>query len=381
MTIEAGSNSASLPEVAESKSAAPKDSVAAPGPKQPSGESKPRPKTILELIEYAYGEDGRKLNLARRDLHDLKIDQEAAEAEMDLLRRSATADPLLSVPPSILLALAELGAEPPIRRRILELVLAALASHPAFLAHLARLADPAAEPGLSGREVSDAAQGVTFDALGLKEAAEFKDAARERLRVNAVTSFELFRVLRDGWTLDRFVADMASLVWTTPSRRRVQEAAAVLASAKSTDGLSQLSRHFERLLGDADRQTGDARAAAATQSRRANTAEGHYRTLTQQLESERERTQELSARVADLTRSLEAERSSRVVDTSHHVDDYEALRTHVIRRLSAQVELLSDGLHALRNGSTGVAEEFLDRSLSAIEAEATRLRELNGGAR
>lgn len=381
MTIEAGSNNVSRHEVDEAKLTGSRDSVSEPDPRQPSGDSKPRPTTILELIEYAYSEAGRRLILARKDLHDIKFDQDAADAEMDLLRRSAAADPLLSVPPRLLVALAELGAEPPIRRRILELALAALASHPAFMAHGAQLADPAAEPGLSGREVSDAAQGVTFEALGLKAAAEFKDAARERLRINAVTSFELFRVIRDRWTIDSFVADMASLVWRTPSRRRVQEAAAVLASARSTDGLSQLSRYFERLLRDADQQTGDARAEAASQSRRADTAESHYRTLTPQLQSERERTQELSAQVADLTRSLEAERRSRVVDTSHHVDDYEALRTQVIRRLSAQTGLLSDGLHALRNGSVGVADEFLDRSLSAIEGEVTRLKELDRGAR
>ena len=69
-----------------------------------------------------------------------------------------------------------------------------------------------------------------------------------------------------------------------------------------------------------------------------------------------------------------------MVDKSHHVDDYETLRTQVIRRLSAQVELLGDGLHALRNGSTGVAEEFVDRALTAIKDEVTRLKDLAGGA-
>ena len=67
------------------------------------------------------------------------------------------------------------------------------------------------------------------------------------------------------------------------------------------------------------------------------------------------------------------------MDKSHLADDYEVLRTQVIRRLSAQVGLLRDGLHALRNGRTGVAEEFLDRSLTAIEGEVTRLKDLDGG--
>ena len=379
MTIEAGSNSAALPGAAESESAASAENSAAPDPKQKSGDFKPRPKTILDLIEYSYGEAGKKLYLAQRDLRELTVDQQSADAEMASLRRSAAADPFLSVPPSILVALAELGAEPPVRRRILELVLAALASHPVFAAHLERLAEPAAEPELSARDVSDTAKRVTFNALGLKKAAEFKEAARERLRVNAVTSFMLFRVLRDGWTLDRFVEDMASVVWTTPSRTRPEDAAAVLAAARSTDALSQLSRHSERVLSDRGRQTGEARAEAARESRRADMAEEENRRLAQQLESEKRKARDLSDQIADLTHSLEAERSNRVVDRSHLVDDYEVLRTQVIRRLSAQVGLLRDGLHALRNGRTGVAEEFLDRSLTAIEGELTRLKDLDGG--
>jgi seryl-tRNA synthetase len=220
---------------------------------------------------------------------------------------------------------------------------------------------------------------VTFNALGLKKAAEFTEAARERLRINAVTSFMLFRVLRDGWSLDRFVEDMASVVWNAPSRTRPEDAAAVLAAARSTEALSQLSRHSERMLSERGRQTGEARTEAARESRRADTAEEEIRRLAQQLESETRKARDLSDQVADLTHSLEAERSNRVVDKSHLVDDYEVLRTQVIRRLSGQVELLRDGLHALRNRRTDVAEEFLDRSLTAIEGELTRLKDLDGG--
>ena len=48
-------------------------------------------------------------------------------------------------------------------------------------------------------------------------------------------SFELLRVLRDGWTLDRFVDDMASILWTTAGHRSPFKAAAVLAASKDVD--------------------------------------------------------------------------------------------------------------------------------------------------
>jgi uncharacterized protein YlxW (UPF0749 family) len=172
---------------------------------------------------------------------------------------------------------------------------------------------------------------------------------------------------------------MTAVVWDTPSYRDVPKAASVLASAKSTDALSQLSRYFERLLREAEQQMGNARAEATQQARRAEAAEADKAALSAQLTAEKQRARELAAQVADLSQRLASEQSSRVVDKSHLVDDFEALRTQVIRRLSSQVELLSDGLHALRNGSTSVAEEFLDRSLTAIDAEVTRLKEIDGG--
>jgi hypothetical protein len=83
--------------------------------------------------------------------------------------------------------------------------------------------------------------------------------------------------------------------------------------------------------------------------------------------------------IRSLTLRAALRQSSRVVDSSHYAYDYEALRTQVIRRLSAQADLLNDGLHALRNGRTDIADEFLDRSLTAIEGEVARLKDLDGG--
>ncbi len=377
MTDNAG-NSDVLPEKAAGSGAdAAPGSAAAPTAK-PDGGRKLRPKTILELVEYAYAEGGRRLSLTRKDFDEITVQPDSADAEMGSLRKAAADDPFLAVPPTILVALAELGVQAPVRRRILELVLASLVSHPVFATLLERLFEPTAGPVVVAREVSEAARSVTFDAVGLKEAADFKAAARERLRVNAVTAFEMYRVLSDGWTIDRFVQDMTSLVWDTPSYQHASKTASVLASAKSTDALSQLSRHFERLMREAEQRTGEARAEAAQQAQRAEAAEVGKAGLSAQLTAEKEHARGLAAQVADLTERLAAEQSGRVVDRSHLVDDFEILRTQVIRRLSSQVDLLSDGLHALRNGSTSVAEEFLDRSLTAIEAEVTRLKELDG---
>lgn len=379
MTMEAGSQGivpSSVPAPPQSEA----DETAGLQQPEPDGRKRERPKNILELLEYAYGESGRKLNLARRDLWELRVDSAASQVEIEAVRRLAADDPFLAVPPNLLATLADLGAEPPVRQRLLELVLAALASHKLFEGQLERLADATVQPQLTAREISQVAKRLTADELGLRQPSQLKDAVRERLRVNAVTAFELFRVLRDGWTVDQFVDDMCALVWDMPALRGAPKVAAVLVTAKNTDAFSQLSRHFEARLRDSSRETGEARAHGVQQLRRAEAAEALSSSLAADLAAEHERVAVLQAQIADLTQRLADEQSGRVVDKSHLVDDREALRTQVIRRLTAQAELLSDGLHALRNGSTGVAEEFVDRALTAIDGEVTRLKDLAGGA-
>lgn len=345
-----------------------------------SGSSKrERPKTILALVEYAYSEAGRKLNLSRKDLLALSVQPDDAQAEIDAVRRLAAEDPLLAVPPSLLSSLAELGSEQSVRRRILELVLVAFAGHKLFEGRIDRLTDQQPLNMLGAKELNNAAKRITFSDLGLKEESEFSDANRTRLRINAVTALELFRVLRDRWTSRQFIEDMAASVWDAPPLPSAHKTAALLATAKNTEALSQVVRHFENLLRDSNKEIEKALSQAREQELRAITAEASGRRLTADLETARAHAEELVAKTTDLAKRLSAEQSNRVVEKSHHVDDYEALRTQVIRRLSTQVELLGDGLHALRNGSTGVAEEFVDRALSAIDGEVARLKELDGG--
>jgi hypothetical protein len=364
---------------AQSRSQGSTEKTGAKSRSQGSSEKKERPKTVLDLIEFAYGGEGRKLNLPQRDIRELSVQPAAAQAEVDAVRRLAAHDPLFAVPPSLLAAMAELGAEELVRRRVLELVRVAFASHRLFENRIERLTDPQALPALTAREVNEAAKNITFSALGLRKDSAFSDADRDRLRVNAVTAFGLFRVLCDRWTLTPFIEDMGKFVWDAPLERSAPRTAVLLATAKNNDVLSQLSRHFEGLLRDSKREADNAQVQTRQQELRAITAESVGKRQLAELEAARVQTAELVTQVDDLRQRLSAEQSRRVVDKSHHVDDYESLRTKVIRRLTNQVELLSDGLHALRHGSTGVAEEFVDRALTAINGEVRRLKDLDGG--
>jgi hypothetical protein len=54
---------------------------------------------------------------------------------------------------------------------------------------------------------------------------------------------------------------------------------------------------------------------------------------------------------------------------SHLIDDHETVRTHARRTIADQNLLLADALDAIRAGRLAVAEEFVDRALTALSVE------------
>ncbi|MCW3767780.1 MULTISPECIES: hypothetical protein [Paenarthrobacter] len=336
---------------------------------------KETPKSILALFEFAYREPGRKLNLTRKALDDIPLQPNAAQDEVDAVRRLVQTDPFLNVPPNVLAAVAELGAERRVRERILDLVLEAMDNHSVFKNRIRPWME--AQTQAPTQQVIEAVKEAKFNELGLQKPSDLTEATRERLRVNAVTTVALMSVLR-GMPLDHFIDDMSTHIWKKHMDRNEARAAAVLSAAKNTDALHYLSQRFTTRVQDSDAGRERATIQAREYELRAIRAEALGKQRLSDLDSERTRSARLEAEIDDLKRRLAAEQSSRIVDRSHHVDDYEILRTQVIRRLTNQVELLNDGLHALRNGSTDVAEEFVDRALNAIGGEVKRLKEIDG---
>ena len=362
---------------------------AGPTPPSEASTKRPKPKSVRELIEYAYAEGGKKLQINKRDLEDLKVDHsdEGVAAENQLIRSLSKGDPLLQVP-SRLLALVPFVSTNRIelRSRLLDVAFAAMVSHPTFKEKAVALQSRGLgsfdgyEP-LTAAAVSEAAVALSHEQLGIN-AEQFKDSARERLKENAVTAFELFRVLRDRWELGQFITDMSEHVWNTPKAARsgVGKQSVALASAVAVEPINILLQHFDAERKASERRERDLRGDL-TRARRA-TAEvtERARELETALVSRDAAYQELEERHADLQDALQAARSQNVVDRSHLMDDYEILRTQILRKLTSQVALLSDGRHALQNDRVAVADEFIDRALTAIDSEVARLKDLAGRA-
>lgn len=180
------------------------------------GKGQERPKTVLQLIEYAYAEEGRRLTLSAKDMQNLTASDVVSEIDVDTVRRLAESDRLLAVPPNIMITLADLGASPIVRKRVLDFVTIALLSHPVFADKADRMRNADCQPVLGVEEISHDARQITPKALGMTGLFEFKGAAERKLHNNAVIAFLLLRVIRDRWPIDRFIDGMTHSVWNLP---------------------------------------------------------------------------------------------------------------------------------------------------------------------
>ena len=59
----------------------------------------------------------------------------------------------------------------------------------------------------------------------------------------------------------------------------------------------------------------------------------------------------------------------REISMAHTIDVTETKRAHMKRMLTGNRPLLADALDAVRAGNTTVADEFIDRFLSALDKE------------
>lgn len=343
----------------------------------------PRPASLRELVEHAYRDPAlRPARLSSKGLSELVVTSGRDDTlSPQWLSDLAGRDPFLRVPPRLLAGAATLKANDPVRQALIELTHRFLAIHPIYRYYVANQTgtDTGEPPFASGARVSDAAKRVTAESLEVDPGA-YQDSQRKLLRDNAVISFALLWVLQGHWTSAQFMTEMTAAVWSQPTTEAVSSAdiAVALVTAGERHALNHLVGHFLAERRQLTAQLNQAKGEAGAERQRADRLASDNLDLREAIASERSRSESLAEQAIALTSEIEAERKNRFVDTSHMVDDYENLRTQVIRRVGGQVELLSDGLHALRSGSTTVAEEFVDRALTAIQQEVARLKDLGG---
>ncbi|MEU7330374.1 hypothetical protein [Streptomyces parvus] len=376
-------------------SAAPTDNASAAlaaekGTQRAKSKTKPKPiiTSIEELLTFAYESNARLLETSREDLKKLAITDEGIASQSALVESLAPTDPTLSAPFKLLqyaarqgvpLKRAEDGGLAPALNRLVDLAVVALGHSPVFGGRVDQLVDPRKDPQLSIEHVRAAAQRVA-DELGAAPK-QFKAADSERLVRHAIACYGLLRALQREWTLDQFIDASYDSLWRyeAPEAAGLERAASQVGASSDHKVLGIVGANYLARIARLERQVTHLESEAAAARNRETRLRNELSTVEEREQSALARADAFSADVVRLQKELAAERDNRVVDKSHMADDYETLRTRIIRRLGGEIDLLTDGLHALRNGAPDVAEEFLDRSLLALTREVEQLKDAAGG--
>lgn len=350
--------------------------------------------TSLEsLFDYAYSLQGKQVRVPQKVLKDIAdgmgvTDEPLLASLRDHLGALMVSDPLLAVPPRLLAGLENNGAPLRLKLRVARLFDYHLRRHPLFKPGPVREAEGQStgseQPGEFESWLTRArlrATDIAATDLGLSETT-LKPPERERLRTNAITAVVLIGSLLEEWGDDRLVEVLERYLWRDAlDKTGVHRSRVAIVESAPIEALAFVSKIFLDKVSDAaqaaDRARHDAAQAgerAANLLNRANAANEEAERLRVEIEAKRIEIATLQERIEALRAENEAEKRDRIIDQSHHIDEYEVLRTRVVRLLGRQIDLLSDGLHAVRNQSYSVTEEFIERALDSMSRE---LRELD----
>lgn len=352
----------------------------------PKSKAKPKPviTTVEELLTFAYESNARLLEFSKEALKKLPIADEDIPSQSVLIASLAPADPTMSAPFKLLQFVARQGVElgrpgdgglAPALNRLVKLAIVALGHNPLFRVWLDQLVDPRNQPSLGTQHLREEARRLDIERLGMTS------VDRQRLLKNATVCLGLLRSLQREWTLDQFLDELYASVWQyeAPEAAGVERAAGEVGASRDLAVLGIVGSNYLARIARLERRISQLERDAASASSRETRLRQELASASDREEAASARATAFSAEVVRLQKELAAERDNRVVDKSHMTDDYETLRTRIIRRLGGEIDLLSDGLHALRNGAPTVAEEFLDRSLLALTREVEQLKDPSGG--
>lgn len=340
-------------------------------------------RSIEGLLRYAYSRTGRfSIPPAVRDA--IAAEDTPASDLQQLIGELVAEDELIKVPVRLLAAVDRAKGTLKFRRRCLGVTAIALLADPRLSAIPGldmALAYP--DQGEPSRVLRDVATALYTTATGGtdEEPAEAKEPNKRELVENGVTAFGLYFAIQREWKDTRLAHELESVLWADEYRAacgRKRESTKALLVEASPAALGTVSAAWRAAVEEAE-----SHAASADRLRRAadeERAEADELRVAAEDEAERLRTllTEHETTITELKAAIATEQQARHVQSSHAVDDYENLRTRVIRLLDRQLGLLEDGLHALRNGSTGVTEEYLERVIEAFVTQREALREANG---
>jgi hypothetical protein len=337
--------------------------------------------TILDFFEHSYSLKGKAVKIgdpAKSNIEKQKLLNSKEESEISaLLKICISDDEGLQVPPQILISLMESNLTHVLKTRISRYLSDALQFHPMLSAEIYRNTLASATP-----DFQELFKQLHRSIERFHKQKSFTPSELMRLRRNAITTFLLIFALRQKWETEEFISKFNQHFWSSFGQVDLKA---------STSNIARLSKSNE--------DSGSA-VVAKVMFKRIDSLNAMLLKANQQIDINHERAlnaeHEVEQRAnvnADLQRKMLllaedvsaltmeiAERDKAIENAAtHHVDDYDTFRTRILRMLMKQVELLVDGLHALRNNNHEVADEFMDRTILSLNREIEKLKDEKAG--
>jgi len=351
----------------------------------PKAKSKQEISTFEQFLFHAYGLKGRRVALKKKVLQDISPSLSIPVEGLVELQKLVNADRQFCVPRQILLASREIEGYPLIKEALRKFVMEVMLSHPAFknpkVTSAIRNLENAPLPHAALKLVME----EIFEKEELEEkAGEKKDGektakklvAAEEMKVNATNCLAVWFAVTRNLALED-VADALNVAVWTPAGCDADSDIAKLRALTSIEKVEGVGLACEQYKRRAVAQADEAVRASA-EAARLRTEHQETQLELEQIRSELDETKNALEKLQlKATEEIATLHQSAETQAAHLRDDFEQLRSRVLRRLVENVEKLGIGLSAIQGSEpkVHVVRDRLERVVDELQKEINKLRE------
>lgn len=328
---------------------------------------------LAELLRAAYGAKRKRLKVGKAEMEALRLASTMDSQERAALLELAATDRTLERTRDLLLLCMERMGNHPVAGAVRAFAAGVLRGHPAYRAEtlngvLENL------PETSGEEESlRALMAQDFAALRWTDGVpQLTKSEAGKCRANALCCLLLWFHETRGTSSDAIQRHLFEFLWSGPAARQRGDARLLKALMLSRDrvAIGLVWSGLERRVADFARAAAGAREVAAR-------AEARAEALAGELADMRQRTEAAEDRVSHLESEIEGLRKKHADELAHLRNDMEALKGRLRSRLRREVELLQEGLQALKRQppKVHVMEDHAERAIDGLKSEIDQLKE------
>lgn len=341
--------------------------------------------TLEQFLVHAYGLKGRRISIKKKVLQDISPNLQIPDEGLVALQKLANADMQFCVPRQILLAAREIEGYPAIKEALRKFVMDVMLSHPTFknpkVASAIRNLPEAPLPNAAlklvmeevlEKEESEEKAGDKKD--GEKTAKKAVDP--EEIKVNAANCLAVWFAVTRDLSLEDVTEALNEAVWAPAGRAAELDIAKLreLTGIEKAEGVGLACEMYKRraitYVADAVRASSEVNGLRSSLT----VAQQLFDQTNSELHDTKLAFEKLQKESAEEIAALHQTSETQAV---HLRDDLEQLRSRVLRRLVADVDMLGVGLSALQSPEPRmhVIQDRVERVIDALRTEINKIKE------